>query len=76
MNILKNMEAIFVVTLALVGTADYLADGLPQAHAQPLVASAIATSGKVAVVTVSAKRMSAEEKAQSLLDERSAGSRS
>jgi hypothetical protein len=74
MNILKNMEAIFVVTLALVGSADYLADALPQANAQPV--NAIATSGKVAVVTVSAKRMTAEEKAQSLVDERSAGSRS
>lgn len=74
MNILKNMEAIFVVTLALVGSADYLAEALPQANAAPV--SAIATSGKVAVVTVSAKRMTAEEKAQSLVDERSAGSRS
>lgn len=76
MNILKNMEAIFVVTLALVGSADYLADALPQANAQPVAASAIATSGKVAVVTVSAKRLSAQEKAQSLIDERNAGSRS
>lgn len=76
MNILKNMEAIFVVTLALVGSADYLADGLPQANAQPVTASAIASNGKVAVVTVSAKRLSAAEKARSLVEERSAGSRS
>ena len=71
MNIIKNMEAIFVVTLGLAGSATYLLDTLPQAQAKaPVLSASVATPTKLAVVTVSAKRMSAAEKQQSLQDER------
>lgn len=64
MNILKHMEAVFVATVALTVSASYLVDAVPQAHAKPAVQAHIATA--VPVVVVSAKRMSAAEKQQSL----------
>lgn len=68
MNILKHMEAVFVATVALAVSGSYALDALPEAHAKaPLSASAYAPT--VAVVTVSAKRMTVEEKAQSLREE-------
>jgi hypothetical protein len=77
MNIVKNMEAVFVAALAFAGSASYLADALPQAqaHTQTALASNIATPTKLAVVTISAHRMTAAEKAASLQAERAAGSR-
>jgi hypothetical protein len=68
MNIAKHMEAIFVAALACAGSASYLVDALPlaQAHASIPLASSIATPTKMAVVTVSAKRMSAADKVASL----------
>lgn len=64
MNILKHMEAVFVATVALAVSGSYLVDAVPQAHAKPAVeASAVA---QTPVVVVSAKRMSAAEKRQSL----------
>lgn len=71
MNVLKHMETIFVVTLAVCGSAAYVADTLPQANAAPVVAAnSVATSGKVAVVNVTAKRLNAAQKAVALLGER------
>ncbi len=65
MNIMKNMEAVFVVAMALAVPGSYLLDGIPQAQARTYIADAaqVASGDKVAVVTVSAKRLSAEEKA-------------
>lgn len=65
MNIMKNMEAVFVVAMALAVPGSYLLDGIPQAQARTYSADAaqVASGDKVAVVTVSAKRLSAEEKA-------------
>ncbi|MCD2516454.1 hypothetical protein LQ564_09035 [Massilia sp. G4R7] len=65
MNIIKNMEAVFVVAMALAVPGSYLLDGIPQARARTYTADAaqIASGDKVAVVTVSAKRLSAEDKA-------------
>jgi hypothetical protein len=77
MNITKHMEAVFVAALAFAGSASYLVESLPEAQARveaPL-ASSIATPTKLAVVTVTAKRMTAEEKQASLQAERAAGSR-
>lgn len=70
MNILKHMEAIFVVALAAIGTANFVAQAAPKPAAQD---SAIATPTRMAVVTVSAKRLSYSER-QQLLAERGAGS--
>lgn len=68
MNVLKHMEAIFIATVALAVSSSYLVDAIPEAHASaPAAMRASATS--VPVITVSAKRMTAEEKAQSLRDE-------
>ena len=78
MNVLKHMEAIFVVTLAFAGSVGVVTNAVPEAHAQDMRASAdaIAAPGKMAVVTVTAKRMSTIEKTLSLLEEGAAGSRS
>jgi hypothetical protein len=72
MNVLKNFEAVFVVALGVAASASYLMQAPREAvAAAPQVLSAsIATPTKMAVVTVSAKRMSAVEKQRSLEDER------
>ena len=59
MNLIKNMEAVFVAALLIVGfstfaTADVARTTAPAAKA--------ATEAKVATVVVSAKRLTAEEK--------------
>ena len=66
MNVLKHMEAVFVATVALAVSGSYLLDTLPEAHAKPMLGA----SAAVPVVVVSAKRMSAQEKQQSLEAER------
>lgn len=66
MNILKHMEAVFVATVAFAISGSYLADTLPQAHAKTIASA----SAAVPVVVVSAKRMTAQEKRQSLQAER------
>lgn len=66
MKLIKHMEAVFVATVALTVSGSYLIDTLPQAHAKT---AAYASSG-TPVVVVKAKRMSAEEKRQSLKAER------
>jgi hypothetical protein len=67
MNILKNFEAVFIVAL---GTAIAAAGMAPSASMDNPSPTSIATPSQVAVVTVSAKRMSAQEKQRSLEDER------
>jgi len=82
MNVIKHMEAAFLLTLSVAGAASVAIDAIPpaQAASQPAVQAAapaennIATPTTMAVVKVSAKRMSALEKRQSLAGERS-GSR-
>jgi hypothetical protein len=61
MNILKHMEAVFVAAMSIAIGAAYVAETAPEAQAQ-----APAARANVAVVTVSAKRMSPAEKQQSL----------
>ena len=78
MNIAKHMEAVFVVALAAAGSANYLADAVPQAHASPAVIqdSSIATETRMAVVVVKAKRLApAEAQPTVLADRHAAGSR-
>lgn len=65
MNVLKNMEIIFTVTLALACSAAYVST-LPEAQAGQQASVAIPT------VVVSAKRLTPAEKRQSLLEEHAA----
>lgn len=58
MNVLKNFEALFVVTVALACGATYALD------------KSAAPSQDMQVVVVSAKRLTPEQKLQSLLEER------
>lgn len=71
MNVLKHMEAIFVATIAtavLAVSATYAPVAMPDAQAgAPVVAGA---NANMPVVVVSAKRMTADEKLQSLREER------
>lgn len=62
MNIHKHMEAIFVVTLAVLGAGSFALNSVPQAQAKPLaqvtpVERSIATAGTMAVVIVRAPRL-------------------
>lgn len=74
MNILKNMEAVFLVSLAIAGPASVVIDALPEANATRMPATAIATQQAIPVVVVSARRMTDEEKRQSLEEEARAAS--
>lgn len=60
MNVLKNFEAAFIVTLGLVFAADYAL----QAPVQEQV-----SAQEMQVVVVSAKRLTEEQKKQMLIDE-------
>lgn len=76
MNVLKNFEALFVVTLGLACAANYVldTDTATAVEAQPIAvhaaAPAYAAARDMQVVVVSAKRLSAEQKLQLLNDER------
>lgn len=67
MNLLKHMEAVFVITVAVAVSGSWLVDTLPEANARAVSVSAQQT---IPVVVVSAKRMSPEEKQRSLQAER------
>lgn len=75
MNILKNMEIIFVAALGLACCAVYVNQLVPAAQASTYQANhdrardPAAATPAVPVVTVVAKRMTALEKIQSLRDE-------
>ncbi len=73
MNILKHMEAVFIATVVLTVGGSYAIDKLPQAHAKPAISASAAFQAPV--VVIKAKRMSAEEKRQSLQAERNADDR-
>jgi len=62
MNALKNMEIIFVVAAALAGAASYATASVPVVEVAN-TAFAKAPDSTMAVVVVSAKRLSAAEKA-------------
>ena len=62
MNIAKNMEAIFFVAIALISATGFATASAPVAAPAAFAAPAEA---KMQVVTVSAKRMTAAEKAAS-----------
>ena len=71
MNVLKNFEALFVVTLGLACAANYVMGDSTETATAPAAVTAAAAQ-PMSVVVVSAKRLSAEQKLQSLADERKA----
>ena len=62
MNIAKNMEAIFVVAAVLLGATAYANAALPQQTLAPVAVAGTATV-RMQVVVVTAKRLSAAQKA-------------
>ena len=70
MKLIKNMEALFVVTLGFCGATSFLLGSVPEAQAQTPVAMTAPDMANVTVVVVSAKRMTAQEKLHSLNEER------
>jgi hypothetical protein len=75
MNLLKHMEAAFIASVALTVGGSQLIDRLPEAHARPAAVAAAASPAPAQVVVVKARRMSAKEKRQSLLDHAATASR-
>ena len=61
MNILKNMELIFLVAVVLAGITTLASASMPVAHAP---AKAALARGDIQVVTITARRLTAAEKAQ------------
>lgn len=64
MNVMKHMEAVFVIAMSLAVSGSYLMEAIPEAQARNYSADTamVASGDKMAVVTVSAKRLSGEEK--------------
>ncbi|WP_036166363.1 hypothetical protein [Massilia sp. 9096] len=77
MNVIKHMEAAFLVTLGLAGAASVMVDGIPSAQARvtapaasaAMAAPAVAAPSAIPVVHVSTKRMSTIEKLRSLAED-------
>lgn len=64
MNVLKNMEAIFLVSAVLLCAAGYASANVRSAPVTaPAIKVARIDSAQMQIVTVSAKRLSAAEKA-------------
>jgi hypothetical protein len=61
MNIAKNMEAIFVAAIVVISATSFATAAVPAAHAAP--AAVKADAAKMQVVTITAKRLTAAEKA-------------
>jgi len=69
MNVLKNFEALFVITLGLACAATYVTGGTPEIQAAAVASNytAPAAASNMQVVVVSAKRLTTEQKKQMLL---------
>ena len=63
MNIAKNMEAIFVAIIAIAAATSLATAAVPKFRAAPASIVASADQATMHTVYVSAKRLSAEEKA-------------
>ncbi|GGY93225.1 hypothetical protein ACFFTM_17765 [Pseudoduganella plicata] len=67
MNIAKNMEAIFVATLVVIGATSLATASVPKlqraAAPAPVVTVTVQNDAAMPVVVVSAKRLTAAEKA-------------
>ncbi len=65
MNIAKNMEIIFISAVALIGSASLATAASPARNVvKPVLAVQVDAGAPMQVVTVSARRLSAAEKAQ------------
>jgi hypothetical protein len=68
MNILKNMEAIFLATLALAGATSYASAAIPAMHVQHGTRVSVEQTSvdgrQIEVITVTATRLSAADKAR------------
>ena len=64
MNIAKNMEIIFVAALALASVTTIATAAVPAHRANAAVALHAASDTNMAVVTITAKRLTAAQKAQ------------
>jgi len=63
MNIAKNMEAIFVAVISIAAATSLATAAVPKFRATPASVVASADQANMHIVHVSAKRLSAEEKA-------------
>ena len=63
MNIAKNMEAIFFAAIALISATTFANASAPAQRAQPAAVTSAAVQAPMQVVTISAKRLTAAEKA-------------
>ena len=63
MNIIKHMEAVFIVAVALVSVTSIASAGARAARIDPPAATKAVADANMTVVTVSAKRLTAAEKA-------------
>lgn len=72
MNVLKNMEIIFTVAIALACSAAYVST-VPEAQAQG-GSQASAANAAIPTVVVSAKRLTPAEKRQSLREDQALAS--
>ncbi|GAB3458685.1 hypothetical protein GCM10027321_14820 [Massilia terrae] len=71
MNIAKHMEAVFIAALVFAGSAAFIANANANVPAKP--AAPVATiQAAMPVVTVTAKRLTPEQKRASLIAERAA----
>lgn len=71
MNILHNVEAVFALAAGLaVGAGAMLPASFEMPQSAPVQAVSVATPGKMAVVVVPARRLTAVEKMRALENER------
>jgi hypothetical protein len=70
MNVLKHMEAAFLFSLSVAGVASVAIDAIPPAQASVPVQAEATVQPTMQTVHVTAKRMTAAEKRQSLQAER------
>lgn len=70
MNVIKHMEAAFLLSLSVAAAVCFTVDTMPQAQAATPVQTVAAIQPGIPVVKVTAKRLTAVQKAQSLAMER------
>lgn len=63
MNVAKNMEAIFIIAVALVSGTGLATASAPAPRVNPPAVVQVADDASMTVVTVTAKRLTAAEKA-------------
>jgi hypothetical protein len=66
MNILKNMEAIFLVVAALGTVSTYASAEIPEIRSMRNAQVSVEGDSKIAVVTITAKRLTPSAKAHAL----------